>query len=253
MEAQKHAVSSFVTLTYDDDNLPKDESVDADTVQDWLKRLRSAIAPRRIRYYLVGEYGPQTCRPHYHAVVFGLNPTEDSGIVASTWGLGFTTTAELTRERAAYVAGYVTEKIKHKKDVRLADRRPEFQRMSLRPHGIGAGAMEDVAAAIKGYGSAEVLQTYHEDVPFALKIGGSNATLGRYLRRKLREQLGMSPDAPEKSKKIYGLTMRAVYEEALEAKENKNKGPAKIFIDMTKQKINNLVTRSKIFGGKKSI
>ena len=91
----------FVTLTYNDDNLPcllKDSDkvyhgIDLakrygdihgavlykkDT-QDWLKRLRRTIEYNYdechrmpIRYYLAGEYGSKGHRPHYHVCLFGV-------------------------------------------------------------------------------------------------------------------------------------------------------------------------------------
>jgi len=49
-------------------------------VQLFVKRLRKDQDARglaKIRYYLVGEYGDQTKRPHYHAAIFGEDFTDD--------------------------------------------------------------------------------------------------------------------------------------------------------------------------------
>ena len=66
LEAMCHGDNAFVTLTYEDDNVrslvPKDP-------QDWLKRIRKAVEPLRLRYYLVGEYGDISERPHYHVAL----------------------------------------------------------------------------------------------------------------------------------------------------------------------------------------
>lgn len=92
---------------------------------------------------------------------------------------------------ANYIAGYVTKKMTSGSDERLRGRRPEFARMSLRP-GIGANAMEAVALALM---RSKLDQTI-EDVPTQLRRGAELMRLGRYLRRKLREQIGRDPACP---------------------------------------------------------
>lgn len=78
----------FLTLTYDDANVPLQlvtlpdgnnkvvSVVSKDDVQKFLKRLRRNLEKigfkEKISYFLVSEYGPTTLRPHYHAIVFGL-------------------------------------------------------------------------------------------------------------------------------------------------------------------------------------
>ena len=51
----------FVTLTYDDDHVPKDKSgrlvLRPDDLKNFLKRVRKDVYPGKIRYYAVGEYG----------------------------------------------------------------------------------------------------------------------------------------------------------------------------------------------------
>jgi len=73
LEATQHENKSFITLTYNDKNAPKDHSLDPSHYKNFIKRLRKAIYPKKIRYYLVGEYGDHTQRPHYHAALFGLS------------------------------------------------------------------------------------------------------------------------------------------------------------------------------------
>lgn len=86
LEYQYHDSAWFVTLTYNDDHVPKSAYAEPDTgeahisltlsrrdIQLWLKRLRLAYAPATIRYYGCAEYGPNTWRPHYHVILFGLS------------------------------------------------------------------------------------------------------------------------------------------------------------------------------------
>lgn len=60
---------AFVTLTYNDENLPK-AGVIKKHVQDYVKRVRSRLG-RNISFYAVGEYGELLKRPHYHLIVIG--------------------------------------------------------------------------------------------------------------------------------------------------------------------------------------
>lgn len=66
----------FVTLTYSDWCLPTTKSgvqtVCKKDVQKFFKRLRRAIFPYKIRYFLISEYGEDTQRPHYHMIVYGF-------------------------------------------------------------------------------------------------------------------------------------------------------------------------------------
>ena len=63
LEAGQYKDNTFVTLTYSPENEPDGSSLEPKHTQDWLKRFRKAIAPLRVRYYLVGEYGEQSWRP----------------------------------------------------------------------------------------------------------------------------------------------------------------------------------------------
>lgn len=122
-EAALHKQNSFVTLTYDDDHLPKDKGLDKSHLQRFFKRLRKAFPTKPIRYYACGEYGDNTKRPHYHACVFGLdfddkihfrtlgqNALYLSEKLTNIWGHGNTSVGELTYETAAYTARYVMKK-----------------------------------------------------------------------------------------------------------------------------------------------
>lgn len=52
----------FLTLTYSDENCPL--SLSKRELQLFWKRLRKAIAPRKIKYFSCGEYGDLYGRPH---------------------------------------------------------------------------------------------------------------------------------------------------------------------------------------------
>lgn len=65
----------FLTLTYADENLPENNQLSKRDCQLFLKRLRkkqSKHTTQKVRYYLCGEYGEETNRPHYHALIFNV-------------------------------------------------------------------------------------------------------------------------------------------------------------------------------------
>lgn len=122
-EAQLHKANSFVTLTYDEENLPADGGLHVEDWQKFAKRLRKACGP--FRFFHCGEYGDTTRRPHYHACLFGVDFRSDrivlrrsgestlyvSPLLSRTWGMGHCVVGELSYESAAYVARYVVKKL----------------------------------------------------------------------------------------------------------------------------------------------
>ena len=164
-EAQLHDENSFVTLTYNEENLPKDASLSVRHLQLFIKRLRKKYGTG-IRYYACGEYGEQTRRPHYHLILFNFRPPDllphllsssssstskptlfRSASLDVVWGKGYTLTGHVTFQSAAYVARYIMKKItgatatNHYEQVdettgEIFQLLPEFTTMSRRP-GIG--------------------------------------------------------------------------------------------------------------------
>lgn len=151
-EAQQWETNSFITLTYDDEHLPRYSSLDYTHLQKFWKRLRKDLGP--LRYYAVGEYGDSTNRPHYHACVFGHDFTEGRTIIRNvptplwtqphlqeTWGMGMVSVGALNFTTAQYTASYVTKKLNNKKQyVRVDEETGELiplvqprAFMSLRP------------------------------------------------------------------------------------------------------------------------
>lgn len=121
LEARSHERNSFLTLTYSDEHLPKDKSLDKTHLQKFFKRLRKHKG--QCRYYACGEYGETTKRAHYHVCLFGmdfddkveLRKIKDITLYTSEeltriWGFGHTSIGEVTFESAAYCARYVLKK-----------------------------------------------------------------------------------------------------------------------------------------------
>lgn len=79
MEEEKHSRScQFVTLTYDDFNLPKTKkglpTLVKKDLQDFINLLRTYCP---FRYFAIGEYGDKGSRPHYHLIIFNFFPVTD--------------------------------------------------------------------------------------------------------------------------------------------------------------------------------
>lgn len=76
-QERKHSKNCFfITLTYDDYNVPRDKQTGALSLnkrdcQLFLKRLRKRYG-NGIRYFLASEYGENFARPHYHLLLFNL-------------------------------------------------------------------------------------------------------------------------------------------------------------------------------------
>lgn len=150
-EASLFDSNQFLTLTYDNDHLPDGGSLQYKDFQLFAKRVRYKLGP--FRFYMCGEYGETTWRPHYHACMFGLSLPDkkplteelyESKTIESLWGLGRVVVGNVTFESAAYVARYVMKKITgdaaetHYRRVNTEtgevwQLEPEFNKMSLRP------------------------------------------------------------------------------------------------------------------------
>lgn len=126
LESYLHEHNYFLTLTYDEDNLPHvDEIVDKETgeiytdvdgdwyynggtllekdMQQFIKRLRRHYSYHMnhegIRFYYCGEYGETTQRAHYHMIAFNLpiDPEEMKVYRINTDGSVYYTCDKITK------------------------------------------------------------------------------------------------------------------------------------------------------------
>lgn len=158
--------NAFLTLTYSDEHLPENSSLVKRDTQLFLKRLRNK-GPK-FRFFLCGEYGEKTKRPHYHAVILGYSfpdkkfykesktgfPMYKSKLLADAWqDQGFSDIGSVTPTSTAYTARYILKKqtglaaVHHYNKIDKdtgeisEEREPEFTKMSLQP-GLGTPWIE---------------------------------------------------------------------------------------------------------------
>lgn len=126
-EISQHEENCFLTLTYNDQNLPGYLPEEFKLpFQKFLKRLRKKLKTP-IRYMVSHEYGSKFFRPHHHIIIFGYNPqnqkllkTTPSGEklftsteIESLWGLGFHSIGTANERTAYYIASYALKGKKH--------------------------------------------------------------------------------------------------------------------------------------------
>jgi len=148
-ECKLHQRNWFATLTYAPEHLPTNGSLNYEHMQLFYKRARKRFG--KFRHFTVGEYGEQLSRPHYHAILFGLElpdlkrwggkegrETYVSQALIETWGQGHILLGTVTPQSANYVARYSLKKINGQlAEQHYGGKSPEFCHMSSKP-GIGA-------------------------------------------------------------------------------------------------------------------
>ncbi len=216
LELQYHKSSYFVTLTYDEEHVPYHLYDDPSTGEvftslslesrDWtlfMKRLRKKFG-EGIRFFAAGEYGSETMRPHYHAIIFGLELDDlvpykksmqnfqyfNSLSLEKVWGNGFVVVAPVTWETCAYTARYVMKKL-YGAEAEFYDKfnlEPEFTRMSRKP-GIGRQYYDDHPDLYE-----------HEFINISTEKGGRKFRPPKYYDRLF------DVDCPEESAKLKSHT-----------------------------------------------
>lgn len=150
-EAQTHRYNSYITLTYNEEHLPQHNSLRHRDYVLFMKALRNRLSrevknyrlgregsstllhssygdsphtPGRIAFYMAGEYGEKYHRPHYHALLFGVDFADKqyhsrtqagekiykSKTLEKMWSHGYSSIGAVTFNSAAYISRYVMKK-----------------------------------------------------------------------------------------------------------------------------------------------
>lgn len=163
LESKMWQNNYFVTITYNEENLPENKSLVPEHLTNFIKKLRrngdyNGWQHTGIRYIAAGEYGDKLERPHYHLILFNCNlPTESfyephiikketfwrNNIIEECWKYGYSSVSNVSWNNIAYVARYITKKqYGEKSKEHYGDRQPEFFRASRKP-GIGMTWLEE--------------------------------------------------------------------------------------------------------------
>ena len=126
VELQYSESAFFCTLTYNDTallGLPFHGSSNLRMplkyhYQRWLKRLRKALEPAKVRYFLCHEYGDESLRPHYHVILYldrSMSLTDMRRLISDTWTYGNIQCDFVTPARIHYLSKYVTKQFRNVK------------------------------------------------------------------------------------------------------------------------------------------
>lgn len=181
-EELRHCIgSSFVTLTYNDQNLPIDEHGNAQLsksdLQNFFKRLRkNGIG--KFRYYAVGEYGSKNGRPHYHIIFLGcgLDLLSFRKNVEKAWSkngesFGRVDVGTASGASSSYTAGYIINRYDYSDSPLVAP-------FALASKGLGSSYID----RMKEWHSDDLTRQY---VPGE---GGVKLPLPRYYKNKLYDE-----------------------------------------------------------------
>lgn len=188
--------SIFVTITYNDENLPKDLSVNKKDIQDFHKRLRKHFPPGDLRFYVVSEYGDHTFRPHYHGLYFfktryDLQSVYD--IFEKAWKRGFLRFGQVEEGSIVYCTKYC---LKHSSTP--PGRKETFRLMSKMCGGVGYGYLE-----------SDISQWHIDNEQFSfVSSDGKRCRMPKYYRDKLSLYRKVTETEEEKNSRIFEAQRR---------------------------------------------
>lgn len=217
-EKQLHELNAYVTLTYADEHLPENGNLQHRDFQLFMKRLRKKFKGADIRYYMCGEYGDENKRPHFHAILFGIDFPDktkfkikgarqeenkrgqissesiiqhsepytlyNSQVLEKLWGKGGCKIGAVTYQSAAYVARYIHQKITGQKATEhYTDTNPETGEIHLKQSEYNR--MSTRPAIGKRW-----IEKFHTDVYPHGKVvfDGTETTAPRYYDKQFRKR-----------------------------------------------------------------
>lgn len=202
-ELRNHDENYFVTLTYNDENLPADDNGQLCFNKRHLIKLNQDIRKRyqdgrfrnpvyeqvfgspqffelpqdvKYKYYITSEYGPSdsgTHRPHYHAVFYGMQvPLYTFELLLKLlWPYGFVSVFPAEDGAAGYISKYLVTDGVGKQSYQSEDQMHPFALMSK---GLGLSYVERMADWHR-QDSRRMFTQYH----------GSKGRMDRYLKHKI--------------------------------------------------------------------
>jgi len=229
----------FVTLTYDDEHLPRE--LNPRDLQLFIKRLRKARGlpalheqpkphllaqdsrndkgetVRSLRYLACGEYGEHTERPHYHACLFNCGfedarpygKYQESDTLTALWGNGAAKLTPFTPATAGYTAGYITKTGRRQYADEYGElRHPPFLRTSTKP-ALGK----------------DWLEKNHTDIRngFIIQPGGQKSPIPKYYQRILQKTATALPEPKQQNPITQGKHEQIKTQQILQDQQQKPK------------------------------
>lgn len=199
-EQRYYDLSCFLTLTYSPRHMPKNHSLDKKHFQLFMKRLRMYHHyhnpdAEKIKYFMCGEYGGKTSRPHYHAIIFGLDFADKrfhknvnmrdklytSEKLDELWGLGNCYIGSVTYQSVGYVARYCVKKVNGEAAV-------EHYQYVDPDTGEVFPVIKEYIAASQGLGLRHFEDHHHQMyLRDSVVIAGKQVPIPKYYDRKLEE------------------------------------------------------------------
>ena len=253
-ELKYHESAQFLTLSYDDENLPYGQDLVYQHVQNFLKAVRKNYG--YVRFVCAGEYGENYGRPHWHLIVYSLelpdleqvgkgsrgDPLFSSPRLEELWGKGRVWVGEVNPTTCAYVVGYALKDTgaKHAENYELlvpetgeiVQRRKPFLRMSN-----GGGK-----AVIKGGIGARWREDFVSDCRkgFLTTGAGKKVPIPKYYLRELEKVFPQEFEEFKAKREAWAISpsvraeqtpeRRRVRERILELEEERNRGRKKAAI-----------------------
>jgi hypothetical protein len=237
LEQTQHDHVSWVTLTYNDENLPFRNELTKNHHVVWIKKLRKAYPSKKIKYYLSAEYGDAGGRPHYHVALFGIgfdisclrnvnpklnglaklewikkengkylypnkvrNLDPDILKMLKIWNKGNIHFENQTQGLLQYGCKHITKDLASIED-QTQGRAEQYHSMTP---GLGKDAMHVITQWLC---TEEGVKHYKEnnDVPSAIRVGGKIRPIGKYLRNIIRRNLDLPEQQPDNAIKQRSL------------------------------------------------
>lgn len=212
LEASVTADTCFVTLTYDDDHLPPDGCLQQKKdLTPFFKSVRHKLAPQKLRYFAVGEYGENTLRPHYHLLLYGISYLH-TDLIKRSWKkcdpdigieIGY-----VQPESIRYCTEYCVKKWDDRNERKPSHLSKEFFTSSRGPSGgIGAPAIYEIAKNMRKQFHLKNHEPWNQPLPHSIRFQGKKWPLDRYMKNKLWDFLKVTQEARKEEIEKYGLVV----------------------------------------------
>jgi hypothetical protein len=257
-ESTLHEYNCVLTLTFDEDNISKNGSLNKEDPVNFVKRLRTFISrskdlktkyphlyKKKISYLYCGEYGEKFQRPHYHIIIFGFDFPDKiylkdsksgdqmftSKMLESLWTYGFHTIGQMSMASAMYCASYVTKFVTMDERADIYTNKqtgeimqPEFGHGSRRP-ALGLNWLKQYSQEIATHNSIIIAnQTYRIPRYYLKKMEELFPNRFENLKIKREERLDGTPPDMHDLKNKYTISLKRIENKGkLKSPLNKNK------------------------------